>query len=417
MAESQNEIWTLQLVRFFVSHGNYLQLNVSESRPHEIWLINPQNQNYILIHISRENDYDNPDLQKRMTTVLNTVARMAKTNGRLLDITLGSQPDTKENELIKNIVMYPNCPLEDSLIKAYPGIDTVVFDTDDPEKESSAIKESINTAQAAVYRKSMKFKTIIKQNTGLLFWLFFIPCVVICIAVNLTSYFGDVDKVAAAISWGAYYKAFVSVLNEWWRLLTSGFVHIDIFHIWCNMIALLSLSRYMRQYYTNGQAISIMLISIVVGNICVFIGDANTVAVGLSGGLYGWMMAIIVHFALNGYFKDPILRRQILSTIVINLIISFMPNVSLLSHLGGAIAGLFLGFVMDKASSKVIRNNFIITGVLLVMVLGYMTYSNRSFSPYYYGTDLQVADLTKKIGLKNYSNRVTIKMLDYYENH
>ena len=49
-----------------------------------------------------------------------------------------------------------------------------------------------------------------------------------------------------AIFLGAYYKPFI-IAGEFWRFLTAGFVHIDLWHILMNMLALRNLGMFMEK--------------------------------------------------------------------------------------------------------------------------------------------------------------------------
>ncbi len=418
MAQTQYQIWTLQLMRYFISQQGYVQININTgAQSNEVWLINPQNETYLAVHISVEDCAADEEQARRLAAVQTTLVNFAKKDGRMLDICLNSSSPESRSENIDHIAVYPQCPLNEKIKSCFPGLQQAVFDTDDPGQESASIIESIKVSQKEQIKKNMRPGNIIRNNTGLTFWLFFIPCVVVWAAVNLIAYFTDTQTVSAAIFCGAYYKAIVVIFNDWWRLLTAGFVHIDFFHLWCNMLALFNLNLSIKDLYTRRQAIIIMIASIIAGNLCVFIGQENTVTVGLSGGLYGWMAALLVGIWQKGGFKDPVIRRQVLTTAAINIIICFMPNISLLAHLGGFISGLFLAFIFSKSVSASLRRNFAIVSVVLVMALGYMAYSYRSFNDYYYGTDLEVADICSRFGMKNLASKVFGKTMDYYQSH
>ena len=45
-------------------------------------------------------------------------------------------------------------------------------------------------------------------------------------------------------------------------------------------------------------------------------------------------------------FAYPSIRYSLIRTVIVNAIISFMPNVSMMGHLGGAIVGAILGFFL-----------------------------------------------------------------------
>jgi len=417
MADSQYGIWMLQLMRYFIGHCGFMQINVPGGHKDEVWLTNPQDANYIVIHMGIADGYADAENRARMVTVVTTLLNIAKRKGRMLDICLDERSVAASDELIDHIAIFPGCMVPERIKKQYPGVETVVFDADDPIKEEQLLGKSIQQSQQEQYRKHIRPIELLRQNTSLMFWIIMGICVIIWAGLNITTKVAGVDSISAAIFWGAYYKAFIVIFNDWWRLLTAGFVHISVFHLLCNMIALFNLSQMMKQFYKDYESIIILVVSIIVGNLFVFIGDVNTVSVGLSGGLYGWMAATIVYFWKNGYFKDAMLRRQIYSTIIINLLISLMPNVSLLAHLGGAAAGLFLAFVFCEKDNRTMARNIAIAGAVTVIALGVLAYTDRGFNDFYYGTDLQVAEICHKAGLEDASTKITLQTLDYYNQH
>ena len=238
--------------------------------------------------------------------------------------------------------------------------------------------------------------------------------IVIYIANFLISKYFEVSSVSASIFLGSYYKAFVIIFSDYWRFLTAGFSHGSFFHIWCNIMALYSVSKIVEDKYGFVKTMAIMIVSIIFGNICVFIGEGNQVALGLSGGIYGLFASMMVIFWQGGYFRIPALRRSIFSNIYMNILISFLPNVSLLAHLGGFVAGLFMTFMLDKDTDKSLKINFAVCAVLAVIAMGYMGYKHFYLDKIYLGTDMEVAKILDKLGLDSLSRNLIDKVTAYY---
>ena len=134
--------------------------------------------------------------------------------------------------------------------------------------------------------------------------------------------------------------------GEYWRLIASGFLHIQIWHVLMNLYSLYSLSS-LELVFGHGLFALILFASILLGNLLsVYLGEENTITIGISGGLYGLFAAYLVLLFKLGMLQDPSVTFSVLRTLVVNLAINFMPNVSRLGHAGGFIAGFVIAMIM-----------------------------------------------------------------------
>ena len=69
-------------------------------------------------------------------------------------------------------------------------------------------------------------------------------CFVVWLFIQL---FPSDSTITNSILIGAFYKPFV-LAGEYWRLLTAGFVHVELWHLAMNMMALLSLGKIFEEY-------------------------------------------------------------------------------------------------------------------------------------------------------------------------
>jgi membrane associated rhomboid family serine protease len=125
--------------------------------------------------------------------------------------------------------------------------------------------------------------------------------------------------------------------GDWWRLITSAFLHGGILHIAFNMLALwwlgapvelaLGRARYLGLYFVSGLA----------GAAGALIANPNSITVGASGAIFGLLGAgLILEWQATGS-----LAGNYLTLIVINLAISFaVPGISVGGHLGGLVGGI-----------------------------------------------------------------------------
>ena len=65
-------------------------------------------------------------------------------------------------------------------------------------------------------------------------------CIIIFLLALMSAFYLENDAIAIVL-WGAYYKMNVISMQEYWRLLTAGFMHIALFHLFANIMALYSI--------------------------------------------------------------------------------------------------------------------------------------------------------------------------------
>jgi membrane associated rhomboid family serine protease len=123
--------------------------------------------------------------------------------------------------------------------------------------------------------------------------------------------------------------------GEWWRVVTSGFLHIGPIHLLFNMVALWVLGRDLERVLGRGRFLGVYFVSLLGGAAAVMLFDAPDATVaGASGAVFGLMGALVV-----------VLRRlrlpagQVIGLIAINVLISTIPGISLTGHLGGLVVG------------------------------------------------------------------------------
>ncbi len=134
--------------------------------------------------------------------------------------------------------------------------------------------------------------------------------------------------------------------GQFYRLVTAGFLHLSPVHILMNMIALYNLGSFLEPLLGSIRFVIVLVLSIIGGNLLVtYQGNPQTRTVGISGGLYGLMMVYFVLLFRLGLLQNPSVYSSVIRTIVLNVMISFTPGVSLQGHAGGACVGIVLGFL------------------------------------------------------------------------
>jgi membrane associated rhomboid family serine protease len=132
--------------------------------------------------------------------------------------------------------------------------------------------------------------------------------------------------------------------GEWYRLVTSGFLHASIIHIGFNMFLLLILGRLLEPALGTPRFVVLYLASLLAGSFGALVVDPNGLTIGASGAVFGLAGAVFV--IARGRGMDA-LAGEIGFLIVFNLIFSFIsPRISVGGHIGGLIGGVICALII-----------------------------------------------------------------------
>jgi membrane associated rhomboid family serine protease len=134
--------------------------------------------------------------------------------------------------------------------------------------------------------------------------------------------------------------------GEYWRLITSAFLHGSILHLGLNMLMLYWIGGPIEEAIGRARFLILYLVSGLAGAAgALLLTDANALTVGASGAIFGLLGAAVV-FERQG---THVLGGSALSIIVLNLVLTFaVPNISIGGHLGGLIGGALGGLALSR---------------------------------------------------------------------
>ncbi len=143
--------------------------------------------------------------------------------------------------------------------------------------------------------------------------------------------------------------------GEWWRLVTPVLVHGGLLHLLFNMYFLYLVGPLVEQLYGSARFVLLYVLTAAAGSAASFLFGGSAPSVGASGAIFGLCGVLLVVSAVH----RPVLDRrgraimsQIGFLVVLNLIIGFgfgalvAANIDNAAHVGGLLAGLWLGFVL-----------------------------------------------------------------------
>ena len=156
----------------------------------------------------------------------------------------------------------------------------------------------------------------------------------------------DYESVQTVYDFGGVLGAEIQVdPSQSWRLLAAMFVHVGLQHFVLNMLTLYFLGRIAEDLFGSKAFLALYLLSGLMGNLFVLVFSPEVVAAGASTALSGLFATIV---SLRFIARSPYIRylsQRYTALILINILFSFMPGISLAGHLGGLVGGGILAFV------------------------------------------------------------------------
>ncbi|WP_228122459.1 rhomboid family intramembrane serine protease [Saccharothrix syringae] len=160
----------------------------------------------------------------------------------------------------------------------------------------------------------------------------------------------------------------VVVLDEWWRMLGSGFLHYGPAHLALNMLALYVLGRQLEPVFGKLRFAAVYLLSLLGGSVAVYLfGALDSGVAGASGAVYGLMGALLV----GALGRRITAAGPVVGVIGLNLVLSFtLTNISLLGHLGGLAIGAAVtaGLLFAPARNRNAYQAAAVVGAFLLLV-------------------------------------------------
>lgn len=132
--------------------------------------------------------------------------------------------------------------------------------------------------------------------------------------------------------------------GDWYRLVTSGFLHFGVIHLGFNMYLLYMLGQMLEPTLGRVRFLLVYFAALLGGSAGSLLLDSGGFAGGASGAVFGLMGLAFVGYYLHG--ANP-LTTSIGTLLMLNLFITFaFPRISIGGHLGGAAAGALCALVV-----------------------------------------------------------------------
>lgn len=369
------DLLVMKLLHYFITEQGYNPI-ILRGVENEIWLENMDAPYRIVrintgyIHNNEQLDFDMYRTKQIMSKIkLRTFSFNINTLSLFID--LGESVKLEPTNHISCVKVLDEKDVKKSSLisKVFPDMKDKLNFTEKGVELFSKITSDINKKNL---KDAKEAEDVFKEKTPYVTYALIIINIIIFLLMYI---FGNgSEDTLTLIKFGALNKIAVVDYHEYYRIITSAFLHIGILHLVFNMYALYILGKEIENYFGKIKYIFIYLISAVVGSLIslLFISE-NTISAGASGAIFG-LMGALLYFGYNyRAMLNNAITKQILPLIVLNLLIGFIASdINNFAHLGG----LFGGFIASVAvgvkykSSKFDKTNgWIVLGVFLLFLI------------------------------------------------
>ncbi len=183
-------------------------------------------------------------------------------------------------------------------------------------------------------------------------------CTTGLIVINVLVFFllslrGDTESGYFMLQYGAMYEPLVTDGHEYYRLITSLFLHFGIQHLLNNMVMLGALGYQLENEIGRIKFLLIYFISGIGGNLCSLYWNVShgeqIISAGASGAIFGLMGALLYIVAVNRGRLGRLSGRGMLIMVALSLYFGLTSSgVDNSAHVGGLICGILITVLLYR---------------------------------------------------------------------
>lgn len=379
---NEKDLLIMKLLHYFITKQNYSPI-VIKGVEDEIWLENKNNE-YSIIRIITRHIHNDEQLKYDIIKAKHITKQIKR---KLLDFSMNmlsiytdvqyvNEIDNfRDKKFVNTIIKNEEDLLSNEIIlKTFKNIkDNMNF----TEEDFELIGKITRDISEKNIKEAEKRESFMKNRKPIL--TYFLIIINLIIFTLMYVYGNGSEDLDTLIKFGANYIPLVKS-GEYYRIITSAFLHIGAMHLIFNMYALYVAGSQIEYIYGKVKYIFIYLVSAIMGSLfTIALSGDNVVAAGASGAIFG-LFGSLLYFGYNyrGYMGNALIS-QILPVVVLNLFIGFSnPNIGNAAHIGGLIGGYLISMVLganidDEGKNKI---NGIIISIILTAFMIYIGFFN-----------------------------------------
>lgn len=152
------------------------------------------------------------------------------------------------------------------------------------------------------------------------------------------------------LHWGANFRPYTTN-GQWWRLLTSIFLHGGLMHIIANMVGLLFVGIFLEPLLGRKKYLTVYLLTGILASATSLWWHTATVSIGASGAIFG-LYGLFLSLMLVKVFPKDFSKAFLVSTLIFvgyNLLMGLAGGIDNAAHIGGLISGFVIGLIMTPS--------------------------------------------------------------------
>ena len=363
------DVVVMNLVHYFITEKNYNPVVVRGVND-EIWLENMKSD-YKLVRIVSHYIHNNEQLNYdyfRTKQISNKLKKKTLSfNMSVLNIyvDLGDNVNiSNDDEHFMSVFINKMKDINNKyLLEIFPDI---IEKTGHKEKGMELLFKITDDINKSNVKKNAKLDKLFSKKTPYITYIIMGICFIMFLITGMG------NDTGVLIEYGANLDVLVKN-GEYYRLLTSMFLHSGLLHLFFNMYALYIIGPQVESFFGKTKYLIIYLLSGISGSLLSVAFNVNTVSVGASGAIFG-LFGALLYFGYNyrGYLGN-VIKSQILPVVIINLIFGFISTgVDVAGHIGGLIGGIIVSSVLGSSDEKGIDINRIIICLIYFVFIIYL---------------------------------------------
>lgn len=172
------------------------------------------------------------------------------------------------------------------------------------------------------------------------------------IAINIFLFIVSICSGELLYREGAFSLQYILKGREWWRLITSMFLHVDLDHLIGNMLMLYLAGELVERYIGKRKFAILYFLSGTAGSLFYaayeFLTGNYADSVGASGAVFGVVGALLVIVIRHkGHYEDITIGRMVFMIFYMGYMGLRTSNVNNAAHIGGLLCGILLTVFMN----------------------------------------------------------------------
>jgi len=363
----------MKLLHYFITEKNYSPI-ILQGAEDEIWLENLDGD-YEIIRIVSNYIHNDEQLNFDLFKTKRIVSKIKKKTFSLhMDVLtiytdLGDNAHLEKIDRMDCLYLYDESDLEKYPViqNHFPDILKKLAFTEEGLQLFIKITNDINQKNKV---EAEKAEDIFKKKVPIItYGLIALNVLLYVLPIILGSYNDLINRFCL-------YGPYIREYGEYYRLISGGFLHGDIFHLLFNCYAIYVIGGQLEGFMGRTKYTIVYFVSMIIGSL-MSITFSDYPSIGASGAIFGLMGSLLYFGYHYRIYLGNTLKSQIVPLIVINLLYgAVVSGIDNFAHIGGLIGGFLITMALGvkyKSSISERTNGIIITTIFTIFMI-YMAF-------------------------------------------